>query len=386
MMKFRTRFSQLTALAAVGLAAVHVSPATARDRWTAEQAKTWYAGQPWQVGANYVPSNAINQIEMWQPATFDPKRIDQELGWAENMGMTTMRVFLHDLLWDQDPNGFARRIDTFLAIADKHHIKPLFVLFDSCWDPDPKLGPQHPPIPGVHNSGWVQSPGTAALQDPKQYPRLEAYVKGVVGRFANDKRILGWDVWNEPDNPAGQYPGQPKNKAELVAKLLPQVFAWARSADPVQPLTSGLWGRGTDWSHKDELNPVQAVQVAQSDFISFHDYGWPESMEARIEQLEHYGRPIICTEYMARGNGSTFDGSLPVGWRHDVGMINWGFVKGKEQTHLPWDSWQRPYVLQQPTIWFHDVLHEDGTPYRRAEVELIHRLSQTPPPGTAGGP
>ena len=163
-------------------------------RWTAQAADDWYAQQPWLVGSNYVPSTAINELEMWQADSFDPKRIDLELGWAESIGLNTMRVFLHDLLWQQDPAGFKKRIDIFLAIAEKHQIRPLFVLFDSCCDPNPKLGKQHAPTPGVHNSAWVQSPGAAALKDPAQYPRLEAYVKGVVGAFANDKRILGWDV------------------------------------------------------------------------------------------------------------------------------------------------------------------------------------------------
>jgi hypothetical protein len=380
-MRGRKSISRIAiALAGCGLIAISW-PASARPRWTLAEAQAWHDKQPWLVGSNYVPSDAINQLEMWQPATFDPGRIDRELGWAQGIGMNTMRVFLHDLLWQQDPKGFVQRIDIFLAIAHRHHIKPLFVLFDSCWDPVPHLGPQHPPIAGVHNSGWVQSPGTAALQDPSQYGRLEAYVKGVVGAFASDDRILGWDLWNEPDNLARQYPGQPKDKAELVAKLLPQVFAWARSVDPSQPLTSGLWGKGPDWSQGQPHNPVQTIQLNWSDVISFHDYGWPESMEARIEQLETYHRPILCSEFMARGAGSTFDGSLPVGWRHNVGMMNWGFVKGREQTWLPWDSWEHPYVHTNPAVWFHDLLHEDGTPYRQAEVDLIHRLATTPPPG-----
>ena len=384
-MRHRKSISRISITVAAGCGVLAMSwPASARPRWTQAQAQAWHGKQPWLVGSNYVPSDAINQLEMWQPATFDPGRIDQELGWAQKIGMNTMRVFLHDLLWQQDPKGFVARINTFLAIAHRHHIKPLFVLFDSCWDPEPHLGPQHPPIPGVHNSGWVQSPGAAALQDPSQYPRLEAYVKGVVGAFASDNRILGWDLWNEPDNLARQYAGQPKDKAELVARLLPQVFAWARSADPSQPLTSGLWGKGPDWSRGRPHNAVQAVQLDESDVISFHDYGWPESMEARIEQLESYHRPVLCSEFMARGAGSTFDGSLPVGWRHNVGMINWGFVKGREQTWLPWDSWEHPYTVTNPTVWFHDVLHEDGTPYRQAEVDLIHRLATTPPPGTVG--
>jgi hypothetical protein len=361
-------------LALLAGTALLAAPAHARDRWTPAQAKAWYGQQKWLVGSNYLPANAINQFEMWQADTFDPARIDLELGWAQKMGMNTMRVFLHDQLWQQDPKGFAKRIDTFLTIAHKHGIKPLFVLFDSCWDPNPKLGPQHPPIPGVHNSGWVQSPGIAALEDPKQYPRLEAYVKGVVGAFAKDDRILGWDVWNEPDNGADQYKGQPANKAALVTALLPHVFEWARSANPTQPLTSGVW-QHMEWAPGDKHSAMEDVQLGQSDVITFHDYGWPEQMEKRIAMLEGYGRPIICTEFMARGAGSTFDGSLPIGKAHHVGMINWGFVQGKEQTNLPWDSWQVPYVQREPTVWFHDVLYTDGTPYRQAEVDLIKKMT-----------
>src|SRR5579859_569631 len=126
-------------------------------RWTEKQAADWYAKQPWLVGSNYIPATAINELEMWQADTFDPKRIDLELRWARGIGMNTMRVFLHDALWQQDAAGFTKRIDVFLGLADKRAIKPIFVLFDSCWDPYPQLGKQRAPRPGVHNSGWVQS-------------------------------------------------------------------------------------------------------------------------------------------------------------------------------------------------------------------------------------
>lgn len=341
-------------------------------RWSETRANTWYAQQGWPVGSNFIPKDAINQLEMWQAATFDPQEIDKELGWGEGLGMTTMRVFLHDLLWEQDSAGFRQRIDTFLTIAAKHHIRPIFVLFDSCWDPDPKLGPQHEPIPGVHNSGWVQSPGAQGLEDPAQYARLEAYVKGVVGAFANDPRILAWDIWNEPDNDGGgDYAREePKNKDALVAKLLPLAFAWARSAHPIQPLTSPLF-HDDNWGPGAPLNRVEREQIDDSDVISFHDYSWPEVFERRVEQLEQYHRPIICTEYMARPMGSTFDLILPIARRHHVAAINWGFVQGKTQTWLPWDSWLRPYVLLQPPTWFHDIFYPDGKPYREREVEII---------------
>jgi hypothetical protein len=361
------------------LACLFVSTfALAQQRWTEAQANAWYQQQPWLVGANYIPDNAINQLEMWQADTFDPQQIDKELGWAQSIGMNTMRVFLHDLLWQQDAAGFQHRIDQFLTIADRHHIRPVFVLFDSCWDPNPKLGPQRPPIPGVHNSGWVQSPGAHALSDPAEYPRLKTYVTGVIGAFANDKRILAWDLWNEPSNGNDSSSGsrEPKDKRTLVLELLPQVFAWARTAHPTQPLTSGVW-QG-DWSSPSALGPMERVQIDESDVISFHNYGWPEDFERHVEWLEQYHRPLICTEYMARGAGSTFDTILPIAKQHHVAAINWGFVAGRTQTYLPWDSWQRPYVLQQPTVWFHDIFHPDGQPYRQREVDLFRELTGTP--------
>jgi Cellulase (glycosyl hydrolase family 5) len=366
-------------VATFALASFIALPSHAADaRWPAAKAHAWYAQQKWPVGSNYIPSDAINQFEMWQAATFDPKRIDQELGWAQKMGMNTMRVFLQDQLYQQDPKGFEKRIDAFLAIADRHGIKPILVLFDSCWDPDPKLGPQHPPIPGVHNSGWVQSPG-ASLADASQYPRFETYVKGIVGHFANDKRILAWDVWNEPDNPGGgdYQKREAPNKIELVAKLLPQVYDWARSAHPVQPLTSGVW-HDPDWSKLDALDAVERTQLTQSDIITFHSYDWPEVFAQRVSQLSGYGRPLICTEYMARGAGSTIDGVLPVAKKLDVGMVNWGFVDGRTQTRFPWDSWQHPYTAQEPPIWFHDLLHADGTPYRQREIDILRSLTAAP--------
>jgi hypothetical protein len=361
----------------LGFAVFGASTSWARTaRWTEQQANAWYAQQPWFVGSNYTPRSAINQLEMWQEATFDAAQIDQELGWAESLGMNTMRVFLHDLLWQQDPDGFKKRIDQFLTIAAKHHIRPLFVLFDSCWDPLPHLGPQHPPTPGIHNSGWVQSPGAVALADPRQYPRLKAYAEGVVGAFAKDDRILGWDIWNEPgaDNMGSYAKEEPKDKTTRVLVLLPQAFEWAREANPTQPLTSGVCcvDQSPDRAH---LGKIALIQLRESDVVTFHNYSWPEYFKREIGWLKKYNRPVICTEFMARSVGSTFDTILPIAKEEKVGAINWGFVVGKTQTNLPWESWEHPYIQNQPPVWFHEVLHPDGTPYRQEEADLIRRLT-----------
>lgn len=342
--------------------------------WTAEEANDWHRKHGWLVGPNYTPATAINQLEMWQADTYDPETIDKELGWAAELGMNTARVYLHDLVYEQDSVGFLDRIDHFLQIADKHGIKTLLVFFDSCWDPFPVAGTQRAPKPHVHNSGWVQSPGQYALQDPTQYPRLERYVKGVVARFADDDRILGWDIWNEPDNMTGpSYEAvEISDKVDYVLPLLEQAFQWARSANPSQPLTSGVWVG--DWSTHEGLKPIEKLQIEQSDIISFHNYDGPEEFEKRVLQLQRYGKPLWCTEYMARPNGSTFEGFLPIAKEHNVAMFNWGFVDGKTQTIYPWDSWTQTYMAEPP-LWFHDIFRGDGSPYDPAEVELIRELT-----------
>jgi hypothetical protein len=348
--------------------------AATREIWTKEQAKEWYGKQGWLVGADFLPSTAINQLEMFQEASFDTATINRELGWAAGIGMNTMRVYLHDLLYEQDSAGFFKRVDVFLDIAKKHDIKPMLVLFDSCWDPFPKLGTQRAPTPGVHNSGWVQSPGLEALKDSTQYPRLARYVNGTVAKFANDDRVLAWDIWNEPDNPNTSAYGKVElpNKVDYVIPLMKDAFVWARAANPSQPLTVGVWAG--DWATYEGLKPIEKLSIDESDVISFHNYDKPEDFERRIKQLQQYDRPLICTEYMSRGNGSFFEGFLPIAKKYNVGAINWGLVDGKSQTIYPWDSWKKTYT-KEPDLWFHDIFRKDGTPYRQAEVDLIKSLT-----------
>ncbi len=387
--------------------------ATPTSRWTAAAANAWYAKQPWLVGANFVPSTAANQLEMFQADSFDTATIDRELGWAAEIGMNVMRVFLHNLLYQQDASGFLSRLDTYLSIANAHGIGTMLVLFDSCWNPFPKLGTQPAPVPGIHNSQWVQAPGADALTDSSTYPGLISYTKAVVGAFANDPRVVLWDIWNEPDNTNGNSYGflEPKNKVELVTALLPQIFAAARTASPSQPLTSPLWAGS--FAAPDKFNPTQLVQFEQSDVFTFHNYGFPESFRTAITQLKQYGRPVLCSEYMARDAGSLFDLSLPIAYDEGVMAINWGLVSGKTQTIITWDSWQHPYAAasdyaglnqtdyqvvllpsgnpppaggnttvqpyasETPSPWHHDVFHPHGKPYRTAEVDLIAKLASS---------
>ena len=348
--------------------------AAANGQWSRARSNLWYSRQPWLVGSNFIPSSAINQLEMWQSDTFDLPTIDRELGWAQALGMNTMRVFLHNLLWQQDSQGFLRRMDQFLEIADKHHIRITFVLFDSVWDPRPKLGKQREPRPHVHNSGWVQAPGADLLKDESRWDtELKPYITGVLAHFRNDRRILMWDLMNEPDNDSDQYKSvELPDKSIRALLLLKAEWKWARAVNPSQPLTSGVWDG--DWSRDASLSEMERFQLQNSDVVTFHSYNSAEVTKQKIESLRRFHRPIVCTEYMARPLGSTFASILPLLKEEHVGAYNWGFVSGKTQTIYPWDSWEKPYT-NEPKVWFHDIFHKDGAPYDAKEAELIRQLT-----------
>ena len=352
-----------------------------RARWSEEQANAWREKTGWLVGSNFAPAYAINQLEMWQADTFDLAAIDRELGWAESLGFNSMRVFLHHLLWEQDSAGFLNRMDQFLAVAEKHKIGIMFVLFDSVWDPNPKVRKQRAPQPGLHNSGWVQSPGAKDLLDANRYDLLEAYVKGVVGRFKDDRRVQVWDLWNEPDNMNDNSYGHKKlklepeagRKHEATLALLKKTFGWAREAQASQPLTSGPWIHFRIMDPSKRI-PIERLQLEESDVITFHSYGKTDEVKQWVSALKKYNRPILCTEYMARPTGSTFDPVLKYLKDDGIGAYNWGFVAGKSNTIYPWDSWQKAYD-GEPPVWFHDIFRTDGTPYRPEEVEYIRGVT-----------
>jgi hypothetical protein len=324
-------------------------------RWSRDRITDWYNERPWIVGCNFVPSYAVNQLEMWQPETFDLPLIGAELDLAASLGCNTVRVFLHDLLWT-DPDVLLDHLDRFLDAASARGIAVMPVFFDGVWLNYAHPGAQAPPIRGVHNSRWVQSPNATAAVDPTQWPRLEDYVGGVLDRFADDERILLWDIYNEPGN---------EGLITNALPLLDAAFRWARSIGVSQPLTSGIWEITAAFA---ELN---RFQLLASDVISFHHYGDVTDLEWLIRSLRLLGRPMVCTEYMARPLGSTFASHLPVLRAEDVGALHWGLVAGRSQTIYAWDS---PRDGPEPDVWFHDVFRSDGQPYDPDEAALIRRI------------
>lgn len=329
----------------------------AREIWPVEKANDWYKQWGWLRGSDFIPSTAINQLEMWQEDTFDTATINRELGWAEKIGMNSMRVYLHHKAWQQDPEGFKGRVSKYLDIADSHKISTLFVIFDDCWNPTYKIGKQPEPKPGIHNSGWLRDPGDLLHQDSTLTDTLETYVKDILNTFRDDKRIVLWDLYNEPGNS-----GYGNKSMPLVQK----VFTWARQANPSQPLSIGVWNK--------DLRELNKYQVENSDVTTYHNYGDPADHKKWIDSLRSVSkRPLICTEYMARSRNSLFSNIMPILKAENIGAYNWGLVAGKTNTKYAWDT---PLPDgSEPKLWFHDIFRPDGSVYRQAEVDSIKMLT-----------
>lgn len=380
----------------------HTQPYTrVAGQWTTDRANAWYARMPWLAGTNYYPATAINQLEMWQEETWDPDRIDLEMQWSRDLGFNTHRVYLHDLAWEVDPEGFYARIDAFLEICTRYGVRPFFVFFDDCHNPFPKVGPQPGPVPAYHNSGWVTSPSRAdavALWEDADKggaitARLKGYVQGTLQRFADDDRVLMWELYNEPGR-GSRAPDQwmggnlsDESFGDQSAKLVHASWVWARAVNSSQPICSNSHGCVGAINY--------SINVLNSDVHSIHCYETAERTRLLLDKFEAYGRPVLMTEYLARERGSTFEGVMPLLKERNVAAINWGFVAGKSGTIWPWSSRERdggfvgadalrrgmdtfpePRDLPEPELWFHDILRFDGTPYSGDEVACIKSLTK----------
>ena len=328
-------------------------------QWTTQRANEWYAKQTWPVGFNYVPSTAVNSTEMWQAETYDGATIAQELALAARAGFNSCRVFLPFVVWEAERGGFLRRFDEFLSCAAGNGISVMPVLFDDCAfsGREPHIGPQAPPVAGVHNSGWTASPGSAAADDPAKEELLEAYVKNVIGTYADDARVLVWDLYNETGN---------NSREAACLPLLEKAFAWAREVNPSQPLTACAWA----------FQEYDLRAAALSDVVSYHDYQPMEGSEEYIARLKPYNRSMLCTEWLHRAGGNGFESHLPLYRREKIGAYNWGLVVGKTQTNLSWDTMTTPNPDPNPDTveWQHDLFRADGTPYDAREIAFLQKM------------
>jgi hypothetical protein len=292
----------------------------------------------WMRGANYVPSYARNDVQLW--LEYDPAVIDRELGYAERLKLNTVRVFLNVAVFEKQPEKLLADFENFLSLCDKHQIKMMPVLFDSCFDP------QEVDVNNYKGKNWIPSPGFPRLGD-KDWPEMEKFIRAVVGKYRDDKRIVLWDVMNEPESTGKWRDAEGKAKiVDFVRRALKRV----KEEKPVQPL-------GIGWAFSGNIT----LAAELSDVLILHNYLPIGGLAADIRQIKEMGKsmnkPVILNEFVGRPQ-QRIEEALPVVAKEKMGWCFWELMIGSTQ-------------FSQGRMPYQGHIYPDGKCFSATEVAAI---------------
>ena len=351
----------------------------ATEQWSVEQAWNWHNNSKWLRGCNFLPSDCCNRVAFWQSLDWEKHldTADRELALAASIGYNSVRMILEFIVIDEEHDSFMERFEEFLTVADKHGISVMVCFGNDCTVPKdakyraPHLGEQEYDW-GYHggrkNSPHGSNPGKigySLLDDPETAERFFAYQKEIMTRYADDKRICVWDLFNEPGN---------SGRGEVSVPHIKRIFEVGRSCNPSQPLTTGVWR--TPW----KASPAEALALELSDVISFHTYNNYNAYIRAISYLKkRYRRPIMNTEWLHRILHDTVQDIFPLFYIEKIHCWNWGLVAGLFQAYEPWQSiWTRYENGMKDldfTKWQHDLFRANGRPYDPRETNIISYYS-----------
>ena len=345
--------------------------------WSKEKAWDWYQKRPWIRGCNYMSADCANRIDQWQADGFEQRleTTDRELALAAQTGFNSIRIIPEFIVWDQEHDSFLKRFDRYLDVCAKHGITCMVVLANDCMRPKGleinRLGRQHVAW-GYHGGRKLSQHdsigiGYHVLDEPETAPRYFEMVREMVVRYKNDERIIIWNVYNEVGN---------SGRKEITLPNLKRIFEICREIDPVQPLTCETWSLGGEIEN---LPEAERYALEHSDIISYHSYSDYITNIKIIRALKQLGRPILCTEWLARCLDNNVREMFPLFYIERIGCYNWGFVAGKSQTYEPWNSlWKQyednPNEKIDFTKWFHDLYRPNHKPYDPKEIEIIKSI------------
>jgi Predicted beta-xylosidase len=298
----------------------------------------------WVQGAVFVPTNVVNQIEQWR--NYDHEINDRELSYAKTYGINFVRVFMHNLLWENDQDNFIANMNDFLALADKYDIKVELVFFDDCWNDFPVWGDQLAPRYGAHNSRWVEGPGDAVKANyAANKAKLKDYVQGVVQEFGNNDAVVLWNVYNEPSN------GESGLMDTVTKQIMNDARIWIKQAGSIKPVTStgGQFSGG----------PF-------SDFISYHPY---ESNYPTYPSQFGPNSGVLADEVMNRLT-QTVPGVVENFGKKGMGFVMWELGIGRDNTRFPWGSDVNP-LTEEPAVPFHGIVYPDGHPWDVNDIKAL---------------
>lgn len=344
--------------------------------WSKERIWEWYNARPWIRGCNYMSADCANRMDQWQAEGFEERlqTTDEELALAHEIGFNSIRIIPEFFIWQQDHDGFMERFERYLQVAHKHGISCMVVFGNDCMPPKEealkrfRLGKQEFAL-GYHGGrkvsqhGVLNEPGYHLLDEPELAAQHYEWVREIITKYKDDERILIWDLFNEPGN---------SRRGSMSLPHLKKFFEIAREINPIQPLTSCVWRMGD----MPDFCEIEQFALENSDIISYHDYNSYAKNVEIIHFLKKLGRPIVCTEWLARCMQNNVEEMFPLFFLEKVGCYNWGFVAGKYQTFEPWEHvWsdleKNPNLNFDFTKWFHDLYRPSLRPYNPKEIEII---------------
>jgi hypothetical protein len=292
-------------------------------------------------GANYVPSYAKNDIQTW--TEYDGEVIDRELGYAEKLKLNTVRVFCNVAVYEKDSARFLTNFEDFLQRCDKHHIRAMPVLFDSCFDP------QEVNVDDYRGKTWIPSPGFPRLGE-KDRPAMRTYIRDVVGAYRDDPRIVMWDVVNEPESTSYWADIEKDGGRETIVEFVRWSLEQVRQAQPTQPLTIG-WAAWT--------NNLYALDLV--DVICVHAYLPADPFAQVLKEARvlgrAYGKPVIINEFAGRPGFPVQDGLKSI-HEANMGWCLWELMIGSTQ-------------FTQGRVPYQGHIYPDGTCFSADEIAAI---------------
>ena len=351
--------------------------------WNKDEITKWYLDQPWLTGCNFLPSNVINRLDMFQSYKKREhlEQADIELAFFSKLGFNSIRLWANFDVYYKEPNSFMDVFDRYIELARKYHLSVMIVLayeedlpFGNTFIPK-EMGPQKLYF-NHFNRDYEQHEKHLKLKDYKHYLEYEELkplylemVRKIVTKYKDDKVVNSWNIYNEPGILIG-------SRAIPLLKLL---FEEVRKLHPIQPLTADIW-RGTN-DKGEIITKEEQYAFELSDFCSFHSYSRFETFKRNVKLAMSWGKPVIVTEWLCRGNHNNFEDIYPWLYKNRIGSYFWGFIQGLTFVTEPWNDIMKKLAQGKKlngfdmTKWQHELFRRNFAPYDYKEYKVLKRIN-----------
>jgi hypothetical protein len=336
-----------------------------------------YKGKPIKLkGINFYPKDQPWD-RMWKQ--WNGPAAQRDLARAAELGINSVRILVpyeHDTGWTNKETGQVRpdylnQLQQMVQVAGDMNLKVIIALFD---------------FYDLSDDDWL--PGSPAEV------RHKLYIQTIVSTFANDDRVLAWDLHNEPDQ---YYTWRELRNPKLWVDWLAMVATEVRRLDHNHPITVGMSqfdhlyvADNTGSPYLEE--PSRGRTAADiSDFLSFHSYN-AGNMDWQIHYIStRANKPVVLQEtgwpsgppcqqpdYSEEKQVALYNLMVQAARKHDIaGLMQWQLwdlgPSGGQETHEGYFGLLRRDGSWKPAM----PVFRDAWPGPQASVSAPGLPSQT---------